>query len=92
MTKAQLVNALVEKTGLLHKECGQIVESVFELMRASLETGEQVKIAGLGAFNVKEKKVRSGRNPQTGGQLEISGRRVLKFKASPIMKKRMEQL
>ena len=61
-------------------------------MRASLETDEQVKITGLGAFNVKEKKVRRGRNPQTGEQLEISGRKVLRFKASPIMKKRMEQL
>jgi integration host factor subunit alpha len=92
MTKADLMNALIEKTGLLHKESAQIVESVFELMRATLESGEQVKIAGLGAFNVKEKNVRRGRNPQTGGQLEISGRKVLRFKPSPILKKKMEQL
>jgi len=48
MTKADLMNALIEKKGLLHKECAQIVEAVFELMRVSPETGEQVKIAGLG--------------------------------------------
>jgi len=89
MTKADFVNALIEKTGLLNKECAQSVESVFELMRASLETGEHVKISGFGVFEVKEKNERRGRNPQTGDKLEISGRRVLKFKASTLMKKRM---
>ena len=92
MTKADLINALIEKTGLLKKECAQLVESIFELMSAKLESGEQVKIAGFGLFDVKVKKVRRGRNPQTGEQLEISSRKVLKFKPSPIMKKRMEQL
>ena len=90
MTKADLIKALTEKTGLLHKECAQTVESVFALMQASLESGEQVKIAGFGLFEVKAKKGRRGRNPQTGAQLEISGRKVLKFKPSPVMKKRME--
>lgn len=92
MTKVQLINAVIEKTGLLNKECSHLVESIFELMKANLEYGNQVKIAGFGHFDVKSKKVRRGRNPQTGEQLEISGRRVLRFKPSPIMKKRMEQL
>ena len=92
MTKIQLINAVIEKTGLLNKECRQLVESIFELMRTNLISGEKVKIAGLGIFDVKSKKVRRGRNPQTGEQLEISGRKVLRFKPSPIMKKRMEQL
>ena len=90
MTKADLIKALTEKTGLLHKECARLVESLFELMSANLESGEQVKIAGFGLFDVKSKTVRRGRNPQTGEQLEISGRKVLKFKPSPVMKKRME--
>lgn len=89
MTKAHLVNAVNEKTGLLHKECTRLVESIFELMKANLISGNQVKIAGFGHFDVKAKKVRRGRNPQTGEPLEISGRRVLNFKVSPIMKKRM---
>ena len=92
MTKADLINALFEKTGLSHKESVRIVESVFELMRASLESGEHVKISGFGVFEVKEKKVRRGRNPQTGDKLAISGRKVLKFKPSPLMKKRMGSL
>ena len=74
----------------LSKEKGTVV--LASLMRIHLESGEQVKIAGFGLFDVKSKKVRRGRNPQTGEQLEISGRRVLRFKASPIMKKRMGQL
>jgi len=92
MTKADLIKVLIEKTGLLNKECAQSVEAVFELMRASLETGQQVKISGFGVFEVKEKNERRGRNPQTGKELKIAERRVLKFKASPLMKKRMEQL
>ena len=93
MTKADLINAVIEKTGLLHKECAHSVESVFELMRAALATGEHVKIGGFGVFEVKEKKERRGRNPQTGDKLAISGRRVLlRFKASPLMKKRLGSL
>jgi integration host factor subunit alpha len=91
MTKVHLINVLNKKTGLLNKECSRLVESIFELMRAHLISGEKVKIAGFGLFDVKAKKVRRGRNPQTGEQLEISGRKVLRFKVSPIMKKRMEQ-
>ena len=43
MTKAQLINAVIEKTGLLKKECGQLVESIFELMSANLESGKKAK-------------------------------------------------
>jgi integration host factor subunit alpha len=92
MTKVQLINALNRKTGLFNKDCSRLVESIFELIRAALISGEKVKIAGFGLFDVKEKKVRRGRNPQTGEKLEISGRKVLRFKVSSIMKKRMEQL
>ena len=54
----------------------RFVKSIFELIRSNLVSDEQVKIAGFGLFEVKAKKVRRGRNPQTGEQLEISGRKV----------------
>jgi len=87
MTKADLVEAIYGKVGLSKKESSQIVELIFEIMRKSLEHDEKVKISGFGNFNVRTKKIRRGRNPQTGDEIEISARSVLTFKASPVLKK-----
>lgn len=89
MTKADLVTAIQDKIGLSKNESYDIVEQVFEMIKGGLATGDRVKVAGFGTFEVKEKQVRRGRNPQTGCELMISGRRVLKFKASPVLKKEM---
>lgn len=87
MTKADLIEAIYEKVGLSKKESSQIVELIFGLIRSALEKGEKVKISGFGNFNVRSKKVRRGRNPQTGDEIEISARSVLTFKVSPVLKK-----
>ena len=87
MTKADLIESIYEKVGLSKKESSQIVELIFETMRGSLESGDKVKISGFGNFNIREKKIRRGRNPQTGDEIEISSRSVLTFKASPVLKK-----
>lgn len=89
MTKADMIDAIYEKVGLSKKEASQIVETTFELMRTALENDEKVKISGFGNFNVRSKKNRRGRNPQTGDEIEISARNVLTFKASPVLKKLM---
>ena len=91
MTKADLVDSIYEKIGLSKKESIQIVELVFEIMRAELEKGNKVKISGFGNFNVRDKNVRRGRNPQTGDAIEISARSVLTFKASPVLKKALNE-
>ncbi|MBN2108851.1 MAG: integration host factor subunit alpha [Deltaproteobacteria bacterium] len=87
MTKADLIDAIYEKVGLSKKESTQIVELIFELMRKSLETNHKVKISGFGNFNIRDKNIRRGRNPQTGDEIKISARSVLTFKASPVLKK-----
>jgi len=87
MTKADLIDAIYEKVGLSKKESTQIVELIFELMRKSLETSQKVKISGFGNFNIRGKNIRRGRNPQTGDEIKISARSVLTFKASPVLKK-----
>ena len=89
MTKDDLVNAIIEKIGFSKKESFHIVELMFEIMKTTLESGEQVKISGFGTFNVKDKKVRKGRNPQTGETMEISARNVVKFTASPVLKRKV---
>jgi len=86
MTKADLVENVYQKTGFSKKESAEIVETVFDLIKSTLEDGEKIKIAGFGNFVVKEKATRRGRNPQTGDEIEISSRRILTFKPSQVLK------
>lgn len=89
MTKADIVERIHEKVGFSKKEAGEVVDSVFEIIKRALENGEKVKISGFGNFVVNAKRPRKGRNPQTGDEIIISGRRVLTFKASQVLKKLM---
>lgn len=86
MTKADLVENVYLRTGFSKKESADIVETVFDLMKSTLEAGEKIKIAGFGNFLVKEKASRRGRNPQTGDEITISARRILTFKPSQVLK------
>lgn len=87
MTKADIVERIYEKVGFSKKEATDVVESVFEIIKGHLEKGEKVKISGFGNFAINTKRPRKGRNPQTGEEIVISGRRVLSFKPSPVLKK-----
>jgi integration host factor subunit alpha len=89
MTKADIVERIYEKVGYSKKEATEIVESIFEVVKRRLEKGEKVKVSGFGNFVVNEKRPRKGRNPQTGEAIVITGRRVLTFKASQVLKKTM---
>jgi integration host factor subunit alpha len=89
MTKADLVDRIYEKAGYSKKDATEVVESIFELLKQRLSEGEKVKISGFGNFVVNEKQARRGRNPQTGDEIIISGRRVLTFKASHVLKNTM---
>jgi len=63
-----------------------MVETVFSIIKKTLETGEKIKIAGFGNFVVKQKADRRGRNPQTGDTITIAARRILTFKPSQVLK------
>ena len=89
MTKADIVERIYEKVGFSKKEATEVVESIFEVVKRHLELQEKVKSSGFGNFVVHEKRPRKGRNPQTGEDIVISGRRVLTFKASQVLKKTM---
>jgi len=91
MTKAGIVEAIYEKVGITKTESLDVVESVFEILKEVLETGEPVKISGFGTFRVKEKNQRKGRNPQTGERITIAARSVLTFKPSQILKHSMNE-
>ncbi len=87
MTKAHLVKMICERMGWALKESSEIVDQVFEIMKETLESGEKIKISKFGNFVARQKRPRKGRNPQTGGEIMISGRRVVTFKPSNVLRK-----
>lgn len=91
MTKADIVEKISLMTAFTKEESSEIVERFFDIVKTTLEAGENIKIAGFGNFQVKEKASRSGRNPQTGEIIEITPRRVLTFKASQVLKKSINE-
>lgn len=86
MTKADIVEKIYEKVGFSKKESAELVETVFDLIKTTLEDGDKIKIAGFGNFVVKEKSDRRGRNPQTGEEITIVARKILTFKPSQVLK------
>ncbi len=91
MTKADIVEIIREKIGLGIKESMEIVDQVFDIMKETLEGGEKIKISRFGNFNIRAKRPRKGRNPQTGGEIVISGRRVVTFKPSSLLRKALNK-
>ena len=91
MTKADIVRKISLMTYFTKKESAEIVESVFALVKSTLEDGKNIKIVGFGNFEVKEKAARRGRNPQTGEVIEITPRRVLTFKPSLVLRKAINE-
>lgn len=86
MTKADIVEKILNKVGITRKESVELVEMTLEIMKEKLEVGEKVKISGFGNFMVREKRSRVGRNPQTGQEIEISARRVVSFSPSQVLR------
>jgi integration host factor subunit alpha len=86
MTKVDIIESIYEKVGFSKKEVAKIVESVFDMIKDSLQKEDKIKISGFGNFVVRSKKSRRGRNPQTGSDIEITARRILTFKPSQVLK------
>ena len=86
MTKADIIEGVYEKVGFSKKESAEIVELVFDTLKETLERGDKIKISGFGNFQVRQKKTRMGRNPQSGQPIQIPARRVLTFRPSQVLK------
>ncbi len=81
-TKADIIKAIAEQNGYTKKKSIETVEAILEIIKRTLETGEDVLISGFGKFCVKEKKERRGRNPATDETMMLAQRRVVTFKCS----------
>lgn len=86
MNKAELINAVSEKTGLSKKDSEKAINATFDTIGESLEAGERVQLVGFGVFDVKERAARMGRNPKTKEEIEIPASRVPTFKAGKALK------
>jgi integration host factor subunit alpha len=82
LTKAQMVESVQNQIGLLRNRSSEIVETLLEIIKNTLASGEDVLISGFGKFRVNEKKARRGRNPSTGEDMMLEARKVVTFKCS----------
>ncbi len=91
MTKAGLVEALVEHIGVLTKREAELIVNIFlKSISDSLARGDKVELRGFGSFKVKERRARDGRNPKTGEKVHVDSKRVPYFKAGTELRDRVD--
>ena len=89
LTKENLVQTLYDQSGFSKHQSKALVETVFEMVKKSLESGDDVLISGFGKFSVRKKSPRRGRNPATGEDLTLDARKVVTFKSSTGLKDKL---
>ncbi len=91
LTKAQIVEKISTRTGFIKNKSSETVETLLEIMKETLASGEDVLISGFGKFCVKEKLERRGRNPATGEDMMLDARKVVTFKCSGKLQDRIKR-
>ncbi len=80
MNKADLIDAIANKAGLTKADAKKSLDATVEAVSEALKSGDRVALVGFGSFSVSERGARTGRNPQTGKEIKISAKKVVKFK------------
>ncbi|UCC79181.1 MAG: HU family DNA-binding protein [Candidatus Zixiibacteriota bacterium] len=86
MNKDQIIEKVAEDVGITRSQASKAVKSMFDGIVTSLRQGNKVSVSGFGTFDISNRKARTGRNPQTGEEIQISASRVPKFKAGKAFK------
>ena len=81
MNKAELIDAIAEKSGLTKADSRKALDAFIESTEGALKKGDRVALIGFGSFSVTERTARKGRNPKTGKEIDIPAKKVVKFKA-----------
>lgn len=89
LTKAQIVEKIQSNLGTTKSESIGIMETFLEIIKRTLESGEDVLVSGFGKFRVRQKKERKGRNPATGADMMLAPRKVITFKCSGKLRERI---
>ncbi len=86
MNKTELINDVASRTNMTKKDVEKVVNAMFLSIEDTLRNQEKVQLVGFGTFEVRDRKARTGRNPQTGEEIEIPATRVPAFKAGKTLK------
>jgi len=81
MNKAQLIDAIAGDSGLTKADAKKALDSFIKVTSDALKAGDRISLIGFGSFSVSERSARTGRNPQTGKEITIAAKKVVKFKA-----------
>ncbi len=91
LTEAKIIETVAESNGYTRKKSVETVEAVLELIKRSLESGEDVLISGFGKFCVRNKRERQGRNPATGQDMVLGRRKVVIFRCSVVLREKLNK-
>ena len=91
LTKENIIDNIYHQVGLSKSQSRIVAEDLLEIIKATLENGEDLLISGFGKFVVKEKSSRRGRNPQTSEDLQLRARRVVVFKTSGVLRDKINK-
>ena len=86
MNKSELIDAIADSADISKSSAGQALEAVVGSIQGALANGDQVSLVGFGTFSVKHRAARTGRNPQTGAEIQIAASNVPSFKAGKALK------
>ena len=89
LTKDKIVNDVFNQVGLGKNKARSVIENTFEIIKVTLEKGEDILISGFGKFAIKTKHERRGRNPQTSQDLRLRARKVVVFKPSGVLRNKI---
>lgn len=89
LSKTQIIRNIKNRNGYTYKKSSETVETIIEIIKRSLASGEDVLISGFGKFCVKNKKERRGRNPATGEDILLRPRKVVRFRCSGILREKV---
>ena len=89
LTKIQIIESIQNQTGFPKSKSSDIVESLLEIIKSTLASGEDVLVSGFGKFSVRKKNERKGRNPATGEAMMLDARKVVTFKSSGKLRDRV---
>ena len=91
MNKAELIDAISSNAKLSKADAGRALDAAVDAIEKSLKKGDRIALVGFGSFSISKRAARTGRNPQTGKEIKIAAKKVVKFKAGTDLAKKINK-
>jgi DNA-binding protein HU-beta len=91
MNKAELIDAISSNAKLTKADAGRALDAAVDAIEKSLKKGDRIALVGFGSFSISKRAARTGRNPQTGKEIKIAAKKVVKFKAGSDLSKKLNK-